>query len=64
MGVSQGGSVVRTPPANAGDSGDASSIPGLERATHSSITAWKIPDRGVWRAIVHEVAQSWTGLSD
>jgi len=43
MGVSQGGSVVKNPPANAGDSGDASSIPGLERATHSSITAWKIP---------------------
>ena len=43
MGVSQGGSVVKNPPANAGDSGDPSSIPGLERATHSSITAWKIP---------------------
>ena len=43
MGVSQGGSVVKNPPANAGDSGDASSIPGLERATHSSTLAWKIP---------------------
>ena len=34
-------------------------------ATHSSILAWRIPkDRGAWRAIVHAVAKSWTGLSD
>ena len=44
-----GGSVVNNPPANAGDSGDAGSIPGLARspeekmATHSSTLAWKIP---------------------
>ena len=42
-------SVVKNPPANAGDTGDASSIPGsgssLEEkmATHSSILAWRIP---------------------
>ena len=41
-----GGSVVKTPPANAGD---ADSIPGLRRtleeemATHSSILVWRIP---------------------
>ena len=41
-----GGSVVKNPPASAGESG---SIPGLERspwegmATHSNILAWKIP---------------------
>ena len=41
-----GGSVVKNPPASAGESG---SIPGLERspgegmATHSCILAWKIP---------------------
>ena len=30
-------------------------------ATHSSILAWRIPmDRGVWRAIVHGVAESDT----
>ena len=40
------GSVVKNPPANAGDSG---SIPGLEdllekeMVTHHSILAWKIP---------------------
>ena len=41
-----GGSVVKNPPANAGDAG---SIPGLgrslekEMATHSSVLAWEIP---------------------
>ena len=33
--------------------------------THSSILAWRMPmDRGAWRAAVHEVAKSWTWLSD
>ena len=27
-------------------------------ATHSSILAWKIPDRGGWQARVHSVAKS------
>ena len=32
-------------------------------ATHPSILPWKIPmDRGVWHAIVHEVANSHTWL--
>ena len=32
-------------------------------ATHSSILVWRIPmDRGAWRAIVHRVAKSGTGL--
>ena len=41
--------MVKNPPANAEDSGDAGSIPGSgrplekEMATHSSILAWKIP---------------------
>ena len=34
-------------------------------ATHSSILAWTIPmDRRAWWATVHEVAESWTQLSD
>ena len=56
-----GGSVVKNPSANAGDTG---SIPGSGRspeeevATHSSILAWKNPrDRGVWWATVHGVAE-------
>jgi len=42
--------VVKNPPANAGDTQDASLNPGLgrdsleeEMATHSSILAWEIP---------------------
>ena len=44
-----GGSVVKNPPAKAGDTGDAGSVPvlrrylGEETATHSSILAWRIP---------------------
>ena len=34
-------------------------------AIHSSILAWRIPmNRGAWWATVHEVAKSWTRLSD
>ena len=29
-----------------------------EMATHSSILAWIIPDRGAWQATVHGVADS------
>ena len=29
-------------------------------ATHSSILAWKIADRGTWQAIVHGVTESDT----
>ena len=48
-GIGPDGPVVKNPPANAGDAGDAGSIPGLgrppekEMATHSSILAWGIP---------------------
>ena len=39
--------MVTNPPANAGDSGNKGSIPGLgrslEMATHFSMLAWKIP---------------------
>ena len=58
-----------TPPANAGDTRDAGSIPGLGRslgkgmATHSSILAWRISDRGVWWATVYGDAKSRTWLS-
>ena len=34
-----------------------------ERATHSSILAWRIPWAGAWKAIVY-VAKSQTQLSD
>ena len=44
-----GGAVVKNPPAGVGDTRDMGSIPGLGRspgvgkATHSSILAWKTP---------------------
>ena len=38
-----GGTVVKNPPANAGDTRDVASIPGFVRSTHSHILAWKIP---------------------
>ena len=61
--------VVRNLPANAGDTGDVGSIPGLVNplkegmATHPSILAWKIPmDRGAWWATVYGVTKSQTRL--
>ena len=44
-----GGSVIKNPPANAGDAGDVGSVSVWEdlleegMATHSSILAWRIP---------------------
>ena len=58
------GSVVKNPPANAGDSGDSGLIPGSRRSPgegndislqYSSV---EYPmDRGAWRAIVHWVTR-------
>ena len=40
-----------------------SSLQKKERATHSSILAWRIPmDRGTWQAIIHGVTKSQTWL--
>ena len=59
------GSVVKNLPANAGDTGDAGSIPGSGRSPGGTI--WqstpvfclKSPmDRGAWWATVHGVAKS------
>ena len=35
-----------------------------EMATHSSILAWRIPDRGAWQATVHGVTKSQTRSSN
>ena len=35
-----------------------------EMATHSSIPAWKILDRGAWQATIHGVSKSRTQLRD
>ena len=64
---SPGGSAVKNPPANAGDTADVGSMPGSGRrspgegnAAHSSILAWEIPWRGDWRATACGVAESDT----
>ena len=60
-----GGSVVKNPPASAGDSGDASSISGSGRSLgegngnpfqHSCLG--NPMDRGAWWATVHRVSKS------
>ena len=59
--------VVKSLPTHEGDVRAAGSIPGSGRspeegmATHPSILAWSISaEGGVWWAIVHRVAKSWT----
>ena len=60
-----GSSVVKNPPANAGDPGDTGSIPRSGRspggegvASFSSILAWRtLMERGAWRATVHGVTE-------
>ena len=62
--------VVRKLPANAGDIGDAGSIPGSGRSSgegNGSLLQYSClgnsMDRGAWWATVYGVAKSWTGLS-
>ena len=61
-----GGSLVKNPPANAGDVG---LIPGLGRSPGGGpgnplkYSCLENPmDRGAWQATVHRVAKSWTPL--
>ena len=58
---------VKNPPANAGDTIDADSIPGLGRSSgvgngkpfqYSCLE--NSMDRGAWQAIVHVAVKSWT----
>ena len=60
-----GGSVLKNPPASAGDAGDMGLIPGLERSPQEKqgnplqYSCLEIPmDRGAWRAAVHRVTQA------
>ena len=65
-----GSSVVKNPPANAGDARHAGSIFGWEdplekeTTTKSSFLAQESHDREAWLATVHRVPKSWTQLSD
>ena len=62
-----GGSVVKSPPASAGNTGDASSIPGSGRSPGGGNgnplqdSFLENPmDRGAWQATVHGVTKSQT----
>ena len=64
-----GGTVIKHPPADAGDAGDVGSIPGWGRSPgrgtgnplqHSCLE--NSMDRGVWWAAVHGLQKSWTRL--
>ena len=66
-----GGSVVKSLPANAGDAGDTSSIPGTGRfpgGGNGNLLQYfclgNPMDRGAWWATVHRVAKSQAWLSD
>ena len=69
MWVSQVVLVVKNPPANAGDIGDVGSVPVLGRfpgGGHGNPLQYSYlenpMDRGAWRATVHGVTKSLTGL--
>ena len=64
-------SVIKNPPANAGDTGDTDLIPGLGRPLgggNGNLLQYSYLGnpmyRGTWWAIVHGVTKSWTRLSD
>ena len=61
------GAVVKNPPANARDTGDAGSIPGSGRSSGGGngnplqYSCQENPmERGAWMATVHGVTKSWT----
>ena len=66
-----GGTVVKNPPVNAGNTRDLGWIPGSERyleVENGNLFQYSClensMDRGAWRIRVHGVAKSWTWLSD
>ena len=67
-----GGTVVKNPPASAGDAGDVGSIPGFGKTSPGvgngnplQCSCLEYPmDRGEWRATVHAIAKTQTPLSD
>ena len=62
--------MVKNPPANAGDIGDAGSIPGLGTpgGGHGNPLQYSCPgnpmDKGAWRVTPHGITKSWTQLGD
>ena len=62
-----GGSVIKNPPANAGNTGSIPGSGGSPGEGNSNPLQYSylenLMDRGDWRAIVHGVAKSWTQLN-
>ena len=65
-----GGSAVKNLPANAGDTEDTGSVPGLGRSPGGGngnplqYSCLENPmDRGDWQSTVHRVSKRWTQLS-
>ena len=63
----RGGSVVKNPPASAGDTGDTGLIPGSGRSPGRGngnplqySCLGNLMDRGAWWAAGHGVTKSWT----
>ena len=62
--------MVKNPPANAGDTGDAGSIPGSGRSRKTpgggngnplQYSCLKNPmDRGAWQAVIQRAVKCWT----
>ena len=66
-----GGSLVKNPPVNAGDSGHVGSTSGLRRSPgegHGNLLQYSClenpTNRGAWCATVHGVDKSWTQLNE
>ena len=64
-----GGASGKEPPANAGDTRDGGSIPGLGRSPRGgrgdplqNSCLETLMDRGAWWATVHRVTKSWSQL--
>ena len=56
---SPGGSVVKNPPANAGDMGVGRSLGKENGNLLQNVCLGNPMDRGSWRATVHGVAKEW-----
>ena len=64
-----GGTVVKNPPANAGDAGDSGSIPprspGVGTGSLLQYSYLENPiDKGAWWATVHGLAKNWALLRE
>ena len=66
-----GGSVVKNPPVNAGNTRNMGSTPGSGRSAGGEngnppqFSCMENPmEKGAWQATIHSITKSWTRLSD